>query len=161
MSEDWDDFGYFGKKAVDAGKRYRTFVEEMIGTEYDSPLQNTFGSAVLGSGEFVEKVTKTMMSEAKSIICYLAVRRMGYSGETVAKALGITRSGVCRGASRGAAYVAENPKWSCIGELINKSTTSPKPPHAKTHLSDQTVNRWSSRFDWTVIPVLSGQGFRF
>jgi antirestriction protein ArdC len=25
----------------------------------------------------------------------------------------------------------------------------------------QRAVEWSSRFDWTVIPVLSGQGFRF
>lgn len=34
------------------------------------------------------------LSEAKSIICYLATRRYGYSGEAVAKSLGISRS-VC------------------------------------------------------------------
>jgi len=47
------------------------------------------------------------LSEAKSIICYVATRRFGYSGEAVAKALGITRSGVCRGALRGADIVAQ------------------------------------------------------
>ena len=58
-----------------------------------------------------------MISEAKSIICYLAARRMGYSGEAVAQALGITRSGVCRGASRGAVLLAQNPgKWSGVDE---------------------------------------------
>lgn len=66
-----------------------------------------------------------MISEVKSIICYLAVRKIGYSGETVAKALGITRSGVSRGASRGAASAAENPKWGGVEKLINKSPTSP------------------------------------
>jgi hypothetical protein len=65
-----------------------------------------------------------MISEAKSIICYLATRRLGYSGETVAKALGITRSGVCRGASRGATLLAQNPgKWGGVEEQVNKSTT--------------------------------------
>ncbi|WP_232278976.1 transposase [Geotalea uraniireducens] len=67
-----------------------------------------------------------LISDAKSIICYLAARRIGYSGETVAKALGITRSGVCRGASRGAALLAQNSgKWGGVEEQINKSTTSP------------------------------------
>jgi REP element-mobilizing transposase RayT len=65
-----------------------------------------------------------VISDAKSIICYLAVRKIGYSGEVVAKALGITRSGVSRGATRGAALVAENDKWECVEELITKSTTS-------------------------------------
>ena len=69
-----------------------------------------------------------MVSDIKSIICFLAARRIGYSGEIIAKALGITRSGVCRGASRGAALVAQNQgKWGCVEDLINKSTTSPYP----------------------------------
>jgi len=69
---------------------------------------------------------KTLVADVKSIICYLAVRRIGYSGETIAKALGITRSGVCRGASRGAALIAQNlTEWGDVEELINKSTTSP------------------------------------
>lgn len=69
---------------------------------------------------------KTLVAAVKSIICYLAVRRIGYSGETVAKALGITRSGVCRGASRGAALIAQNrAEWGVVEELINKSTMSP------------------------------------
>jgi hypothetical protein len=32
---------------------------------------------------------------------------------------------------------------------------------ARGGLSDFRGKAWSSRFDWTVIPVLSGQGFRF
>lgn len=55
--------GYFGNKAEEAGKKYRTFVEDMLGTEYDSPLQKTFGTAVLGSGEFIEMVTVKHLNE--------------------------------------------------------------------------------------------------
>jgi len=55
--------GYFGKKAEEAGKKYRTFVVDLLGTEYDSPLQNTFGTAVLGSGEFIEMVTATHLTD--------------------------------------------------------------------------------------------------
>ncbi|MEA3545491.1 MAG: transposase, partial [Thermodesulfobacteriota bacterium] len=59
------------------------------------------------------------------IICFLATRRLGYSGEVVAKALAITRSGVCRGATRGSVLIADkSDKWREIEELINKSTTS-------------------------------------
>jgi len=55
--------GYFGKTAEVAGKKYRTFVEDLLDTEYDSPLQNTFGSAVLGSGEFIEMITATHLTD--------------------------------------------------------------------------------------------------
>lgn len=69
---------------------------------------------------------KTRVSETKGIICFLATRRLGYSGETVAKALAITRSGVCRGATRGSALIADKAdKWRDLEKLINKSTTSP------------------------------------
>jgi hypothetical protein len=73
-----------------------------------------------------ERGRKTTVADAKGIICYVGVRRFGYSGEQVAKALGITRSGVCRGASRGAeAFAREPEKWKPLERLINKSTTSP------------------------------------
>ena len=76
--------------------------------------------------ELCQRGRKTTVSDTKGIICFLAARRLGYSGEAVAKALGITRSGVCRGASRGAALVADNPvKWRKLEGIINKSTTSP------------------------------------
>jgi REP element-mobilizing transposase RayT len=49
--------GYFGKKAADAEKKYRAFVEDRLGKAYESPLQDTFGTAILGSAEFVEAIT--------------------------------------------------------------------------------------------------------
>lgn len=75
---------------------------------------------------FCERRRGAGLSEAKSIICYFATRRFGYSGETVAKALGITRSGVCRGALRGREIAAQGAQiWGQIERLVNKSTTSP------------------------------------
>jgi putative transposase len=55
-------FGYFGKRAADAMKKYRTFVEELLGAEYDSPLKRTFGTAILGTAGFIETVTATHLS---------------------------------------------------------------------------------------------------
>ncbi|HBT82832.1 MAG TPA: transposase [Desulfuromonas sp.] len=61
-----------------------------------------------------------LLVDTKSIICFLAARKIGHSGEVIAKALGITRSGVCRSASRGAVMIAGNPdKWGKVEELIN------------------------------------------
>jgi REP element-mobilizing transposase RayT len=75
---------------------------------------------------FCERRRGAGLSEAKSIICYVATRRFGYSGEAVAKALGITRSGVCRGALRGGKIAAQGmPLWGQVERLVNKSTTSP------------------------------------
>ncbi len=66
------------------------------------------------------------LSEVKSIICHIATRWFGYSGEMVGKCLGITRSGVCRGAVRGQKILEED--FALKGEvevLVNRSTTSP------------------------------------
>ena len=49
---------YFGKTETEAGKKYRAFVEELIGKEYDSPLKGAIGTDVLGTSGFVETVTK-------------------------------------------------------------------------------------------------------
>jgi REP element-mobilizing transposase RayT len=49
---------YFGTNKADAGNRYKTFVEELLGKEYDSPLKGTIGSAILGTPGFVETVTE-------------------------------------------------------------------------------------------------------
>lgn len=53
-------------------------------------------------------------------------RSFGYSGESVANALGITRSGVCRGAMRGKEIAEKGSAlWVQIERLVNKSTTPP------------------------------------
>jgi len=54
--------GYFGKGSKEAVKKYRAFVEEVLDTECDSPLQGSIGTAVLGSSEFVEMVTSTHLT---------------------------------------------------------------------------------------------------
>jgi putative transposase len=60
------------------------------------------------------------LAETKSVICYVATRRLGYSGEVVAKVLGIARSGVCRGALRGGNLLLENiPLKEGVEELLN------------------------------------------
>lgn len=54
---------YFGKRAKEARRKYRSFVEDLLGKEYDSPFLNTFGTAVLGTAEFIEMVTSEHLSE--------------------------------------------------------------------------------------------------
>ena len=49
--------GYFGKKAADPQKRYRQFVEDMLGEDYESPLTEAVGSSLLGSLGFREEIT--------------------------------------------------------------------------------------------------------
>lgn len=54
---------YFSSSAKEARQKYRSFVEDLLGKEYESPLKNTFGAAVLGSAEFIEMVTKEHLAE--------------------------------------------------------------------------------------------------
>jgi len=44
-------------------KQYQSFVEDLLGHEYDNPFANTFGAVVLGTGEFREMVSANHLSE--------------------------------------------------------------------------------------------------
>jgi len=48
---------YFSNSAKEAKQKYRSFVEDLLEKEYESPFANTFGSAVLGTAEFIKMVT--------------------------------------------------------------------------------------------------------
>ncbi|HEX2768023.1 MAG TPA: transposase [Geobacteraceae bacterium] len=53
--------GCFTKRTKDAHKKYRTFVEDRLGKEYESPLTRTIGTSILGSGAFVEEISATYL----------------------------------------------------------------------------------------------------
>ena len=55
--------GFFGKRAEAAAIKYQAFVEDMLGKEYESPLKQTFGSAILGKAGFIEAITATHLAE--------------------------------------------------------------------------------------------------
>lgn len=42
---------------------YRQFVEDMLGETYESPLNNTIGSSLLGSAEFMEEITTSHLKD--------------------------------------------------------------------------------------------------
>ncbi|PKN17446.1 MAG: hypothetical protein CVU68_10440 [Deltaproteobacteria bacterium HGW-Deltaproteobacteria-3] len=48
--------GYFGKPHSVAQKQYRQFVEEIMGKEYESPLEQMVAATILGSAEFVARI---------------------------------------------------------------------------------------------------------
>jgi len=62
-------------------------------------------------------------SEARAVICYLAVRECGFNGVEVARALNLSRSGVSVAVKRGSEIVVGNP--GLRDGLVDKSTTSP------------------------------------
>ncbi len=61
-SPDWlrmeSVLAHFGKDAA----RYRSFVEDLLGREYETPLKRTFGTAVLGSEAFVAMIAETQLA---------------------------------------------------------------------------------------------------
>jgi putative transposase len=54
--------GCFAQKVETAHNKYRKFVEDMIGKEYESPLRKTFGSAILGTEAFIEEISQTYIA---------------------------------------------------------------------------------------------------
>lgn len=48
---------YFDRKNLKAKNSYKTFVEELLEREYPSPMRDVIASTILGSPEFVEKVS--------------------------------------------------------------------------------------------------------
>ncbi|MBK5273494.1 MAG: transposase [Desulfuromonadales bacterium] len=55
--------GCFAQQATDAQKKYRTFVEDRLGKEYESPLNGTIGASILGSATFIEEISATYLQE--------------------------------------------------------------------------------------------------
>ena len=51
--------GCFAKKTEDAQKKYRTFVEGLLGKEYENPLTRTIGTSILGSAAFIDEIKTT------------------------------------------------------------------------------------------------------
>jgi len=51
--------GYFGKNATESPYNYRNFVEDMLGEEYDSPLDKAVAATILGGAEFIRQMTET------------------------------------------------------------------------------------------------------
>jgi len=53
--------GCFTKRTEDAHKKYRTFVEDRLVKEYESPLTKAIGTSILGSAAFVEEISATYL----------------------------------------------------------------------------------------------------
>jgi len=51
--------GCFAQKTTDAQNKYRIFVEDRLGEEYESPLKRTIGTSILGSAAFIDEITTT------------------------------------------------------------------------------------------------------
>ncbi len=68
--------GYFGGMRAAAKNLYREFVEEKLEGEYDSPLQATVASTLLGSAEFVREISARHLGENRDERNIAAVRKL-------------------------------------------------------------------------------------
>ena len=75
-------------------------------------------AAVLGLNplEISQPGRRSEVTNARSIISYIGYKKMGYSGEVIAKVLGITRSGVCRRAVFGEKIFCQDARFQKIIE---------------------------------------------
>ena len=55
--------GYFGGNTSEAKNKYREFAEDLLDSGYDSPLKGAVASTILGSPEFVNKVSERNLGE--------------------------------------------------------------------------------------------------
>ncbi len=57
--------GYCGRKAPDAKNTYRRFVEDLLDSEYESPLKAAVASTVLGRSAFVRELSERLKIKAE------------------------------------------------------------------------------------------------
>ncbi|MRR06407.1 MAG: hypothetical protein EG828_05600 [Deltaproteobacteria bacterium] len=55
--------GYFGSNAGKATDGYRCFVNDLLGREYSSPLEQSVAQAILGSAEFIRAIEENYLRE--------------------------------------------------------------------------------------------------
>ena len=58
--------GDFSVNVADANNKYRQFVEELLASEYESPLRATVASTILGSEGFVREITEKHLGEKRA-----------------------------------------------------------------------------------------------
>ncbi|MBN2536044.1 MAG: transposase [Spirochaetales bacterium] len=58
--------GYFGKTKSSAEKLYKKFVNSLINTEYNTPLDEVVGSSILGRLEFINEIKEKYLKGRKS-----------------------------------------------------------------------------------------------
>ena len=58
--------GYFGATPSRAQKMYKSFVNSLLGKEYESPLEDTIASTILGCNDFINYVKETYLDLKQS-----------------------------------------------------------------------------------------------
>lgn len=49
---------YFGGNRIESGRKYKQYVEDLLKTEYESPLNSAVASTILGTPEFIAGISE-------------------------------------------------------------------------------------------------------
>jgi REP element-mobilizing transposase RayT len=102
---------HFGDNLGEARSRYRQFVKN--GIEFSISLQDLVSKVCsrfeITFDELTSGRRKRNLSQARAVLCYLAVDKLGYSGENMARTLGISGRGVSDCRDRGK-KILDNPE---------------------------------------------------
>ena len=129
--------GYFGGKAAEGNNKYRQFVEDLLGSEYDSPLNATVASTILGGEGFVREITESHLRGKKAERNVPAIKGLAVRPsveEIIIKIKAVLGEGneLTRGMSLYICHRHSGAKLKEIGELFG--------------ISDAAVSQASRRF---------------
>jgi hypothetical protein len=80
------------------------------GMPVDEIVKRVCGEYKIEAGELVRNTRTAKIAEVRAVICYLAVRIVGYSGVVVGSYVNLERAGVSRAAARGERIVKSLPQ---------------------------------------------------
>ena len=58
--------GYFGESRIESARKYKMFVEDLLKTEYESPLNSAVASTILGTPEFIAEISEKHVAGKQS-----------------------------------------------------------------------------------------------
>ncbi|MBI3399767.1 MAG: transposase [Deltaproteobacteria bacterium] len=128
---------YFGKKEADAQKKYRLFVDSVIGSEYENPLVETIASTILGSADFVKEITKKYLNDKQKDRNLPALRQL-FRKPTTEKIMDTVKS-----------VIADDEKLSKVASIYfchRYSGVSLKEIGIRLGIGESAVSQASRRF---------------
>ena len=112
----------YDERVLGSGEFVLNLTEEHAQSGYENqvPVSEIVRQVAEVLGVSAEEIRQpgrsAVVSYARSVISYIGYRKIGHSGEVLATALGITRSGVCRRANVGEKIYCEDERFHKICE---------------------------------------------
>jgi putative transposase len=67
---------YFGENRIESARKYKMFVEDLLKTEYESPLNSAVASTILGTPEFIAEISEKHVAGKQSDRSVPAVKEL-------------------------------------------------------------------------------------